>query len=130
MGIRERKTTLVEISEHRNLAEGLTDYLFECRNEAHRCIFTTATTREEVVMMMEEFLSTIDKLPIDYDRSQYINDLILLLKAGNASVAKNLADVMGFLQETNELVFNVIDYKNIEDNIEESEESDPAEGDE
>lgn len=126
MGLRERKTTLVETNEHRNLAEGLTDYLYECRNGGNRKIFTTATARDEVVIMIEEFLETIGDLPVDYDRSQYINDLILLLKSGQGSVAKNLADVMGFMQESNELVFNIIDYKNIEDNIVESEEPDPC----
>lgn len=125
MGIRERKTTIVETNVHRNLAEGMTDYLYECRNGANRKIFTSATSRDEIVIMVEEFLSTIGELPVDYDRSQYINDLILLLKAGQGSVAKNLADVMGFLQESNEMVFNVIDYSVIADDTVDSEEPDP-----
>lgn len=123
MPIRERKSTVVQDDKHRNFATAMCDYLCECRNGANRKIFTTATTPEEVIMMLEEFLSTLEDIPISYTRNSYIQDLILLLKNGNAGVAKTLGDTLGFQAASNDLVINTIDFSSVD--LKESSEPDP-----
>lgn len=123
---RSQSTALAKDSKNRSFALSLVNYLYECRNKTHRTIFTAATQLDEVVIMVEEFLDGLEELPITYTRNSYINDLIILMKAGNAGVAKPLADTMGFNQTSNDLCINIIDFSTVKDSIVESEEPDPC----
>ena len=108
-------------------AQGLTDFLFgEKMYGSCPTPFKANADPLRICQGIEQYLQSIEELPITYTRNQMIADLIILLKKGNAGVSGTLVDMMGFSKVQDAYIINTINYGDIEDRIENGYEPDPS----
>lgn len=110
--------TTVEPNATRNIADGLADHIFKSRNSENRDIVTGTTTKAFLVALIKEYLDGLDSIEQTYDRAQMLQDLIIMVKGGNAAAAKQVTDLLGLDNASELYEINIIDFKDTKINDE------------
>lgn len=106
--------TIRDYDGESSIADGLTDHLFKKKtNGEGRYFFTATTTKEEIHASITQYFRDLGEVDEAYSRQQLLQDLINMVKAGNAAAAKQLTELQGFdaMAETYEI--NRIDFSDV-----------------
>lgn len=105
---------IVEDNGPRNIAVGLTDFLYEATNEGSRKIITGSTTKDDLFKLINSYFEALDNIEDTYDRSQLIQDVILMVKRdSSAAAAKLLVELLNLDSAAETYEINSIDFSEV-----------------